>query len=75
LNRDNLYAQGKIDSKDILRILGKYDRSRGGLVAILEEIQCKYGYLPETALRTVSGEPAVPWLIYMVSQHFTGFSA
>ena len=54
LDRDNIYAEGEIDSQDILIILKKYDQNSGGLVAILEEIQNKYGYLPETALRIVS---------------------
>jgi NADH-quinone oxidoreductase subunit E len=54
LNRDNIYAEEETESNDILTILEKYDRNRGGLVAILEEIQNKYGYLPETALRIVS---------------------
>ena len=54
LNKDDVYAEGEINSKDILGILEKYDRNRGGLVAVLEEIQNRYGYLPETALRIVS---------------------
>jgi len=54
LNRDNIYAEEETESNDILTILEKYHRNRGGLVAILEEIQNKYGYLPETALRIVS---------------------
>ncbi|MDO9528701.1 MAG: NAD(P)H-dependent oxidoreductase subunit E [Syntrophales bacterium] len=75
LNRDNIYAEGEIDSKDILRILEKYDQNRGGLVAILEEIQSKYGYLPETALRIVSERTSRSLVdIYGVATFYRFFS-
>ncbi len=35
-------------------IVEKYRGRRGGLISILEEIQSKYGYLPEEALRIVA---------------------
>jgi NADH-quinone oxidoreductase subunit E len=38
----------------ILPIVKKYEGRRGGLISILEEIQSKYGYLPEDALRAVA---------------------
>ena len=52
--KNNIDAQEEVDSKDILRILEKHNGDRGGLIAILEDIQSKYGYLPETSLRMVS---------------------
>ncbi len=44
----------EIDTKDISNIVEKYNQDRGGLITILEEIQTKYGYLPEKSLRIVS---------------------
>jgi len=38
----------------VMPIIEKYKTHRGGLIAILEEIQRKYGYLPEDVLRTVA---------------------
>ena len=43
-----------IETQDILDILEKHTADKGGLIAILEAIQEKYGYLPEPALRIVS---------------------
>ena len=53
-NKEIIRSHEQVDSKDILRILGKHNGSRGALIAILEEIQSEYGYLPEASLRTVS---------------------
>jgi len=44
------------DSPEVLGILAKHRRQRGGLIAVLEDIQATYGYLPEEALRTVGDE-------------------
>ena len=75
LDRDNIYAEGEIDSQDILIILKKYDQNSGGLVAILEEIQNKYGYLPETALRIVSEKTGRSLVdIYGVATFYRFFS-
>ena len=53
-NKDNLCAEEKVESKDILRILENHNKDRGGLISILEEIQVQYGYLPKEAIRIVS---------------------
>lgn len=56
-------------------ILDKYKGNRGGLIAILEEIQARYGYLPETALRLVSertGRSLVA--VYGVATFYKSFS-
>ena len=63
------------DGKDILAILQKYDGRRGSLIAILEEIQLRYGYLPEEALRAVSertGRSLVD--IYGIATFYRSFS-
>ena len=41
-------------SNDTLKILEKYDNGRGELIPILQDIQIKFGYLPEESLKTVS---------------------
>jgi len=38
----------------IVRIVEKHSEDRGGLISTLEDIQSKYGYLPEDALRIVA---------------------
>ena len=38
----------------VIPIIEKYKTHRGGLIAILEDIQTKYGYLPEDVLRVVA---------------------
>lgn len=43
-----------IDPDIVGRILAKHDGARCGLVAVLQDIQAEYGYLPEKALRMVA---------------------
>lgn len=43
-----------VDPLNITKIIEKHNKDRGGMIAILEEIQNEYGYLPEEALRIVS---------------------
>jgi len=73
-NKDNIDAQ-EVDSKDILRILEKYNEDRGRLIAVLEEIQAKYGYLPEKSLRIVSDKTGRPMVdVYGVATFYRSFS-
>jgi len=70
-----VHSQEQVDSKDILRILEKHNRNRSGLIAILEDIQSEYGYLPETSLRIVgekTGRSLVD--IYGVATFYRFFS-
>ena len=63
------------DLRDILAILNKHHEDGHGLIAILDEIQRKYGYLPENALRTVgerTGRSLVD--IYGVATFYRSFS-
>ena len=63
------------DLRDVLAILNKHHEDGHGLIAILDEIQCKYGYLPENALRTVgerTGRSLVD--IYGVATFYRSFS-
>ncbi|MCP4678968.1 MAG: NAD(P)H-dependent oxidoreductase subunit E [Deltaproteobacteria bacterium] len=51
-NKEEL--EKEISEGDIVAILDKHKENHGALIAILEEIQIEYGYLPEKALRLVS---------------------
>ena len=53
-NEQEACVQEDIDQADVLRMIEKHDEGRGGLIAILGDIQTEYGYLPEEALRTLS---------------------
>jgi NADH:ubiquinone oxidoreductase subunit E len=54
LNSEDSQTQDDVDLKEVLRIVAKHEAARGALVAVLEEIQAEYGYLPEEALRIVA---------------------
>jgi len=63
------------NDRDILAILQKYEGRRGGLIAILEEIQLRYGYLPEEALRAVSRQAGRSLVdIYGLATFYRSFS-
>jgi NADH-quinone oxidoreductase subunit E len=53
-NTDKTGKLEDVDGERIVRIVEKHSRDKGGLIAILEEIQTEYGYLLEKALRIVS---------------------
>src|SRR5574341_907388 len=60
--------------ENVLPIIEKYKHSRGGLIAILEEIQSKYGYLPENALRVVADNTSRALVdIYGVATFYRAF--
>jgi NADH-quinone oxidoreductase subunit E len=64
-----------VNSTDILRILEKHTEDKGRLIAILEEIQDEYGYLPEESLRIVSSETGRPLVdVYSVATFYRSFS-
>lgn len=47
-------VEAQVDERKILVIVERHNADCGGLMAILEEIQESYGYLPEAALRVVA---------------------
>jgi NADH:ubiquinone oxidoreductase subunit E len=49
-----LRTSTSVDAEEVLRILERHGQQRGGLIAVLGEIQDAYGYLPEFALKIVS---------------------
>jgi len=53
----------------------KHTEERGGLISILEDIQSKYGYLPEEALREVAKDTGKSLVdIYGVATFYRAFS-
>ena len=68
-------ASEQVHKKDLLRILDKYRDKRGALIAILEDIQSKYRYLPESALRMVAEKTNRPLVdVYGVATFYNLFS-
>ncbi len=64
-----------MNSTDISRILEKHTEDKGRLIAVLEEIQAKYGYLTEESLRIVSDEIGRPLIdVYSVATFYRSFS-
>ena len=64
-----------MNSTDVLRILEKHTEDKGRLIAILEEIQDEYGYLPEESLRMVSNKIGRPLVdVYGVATFYRSFS-
>lgn len=67
--------QEPLDLKDLAGILEKHAGARGGLIAILEDIQARCGYLPENILRIVAertGQALVD--VYAVATFYSSFS-
>ena len=73
--KEDIHAEVRPDPKDLATILAKHNGARGGLIAILEEIQDEYGYLPEEALRTVSDQTGRPLVdVYGIATFYRSFS-
>ena len=47
---DDAVMQQDVNPANIIKIIEKHAGDRGEIIAILEEIQISYGYLPEKAL-------------------------
>jgi len=64
-----------IKTKAVHEILQKYKNRRSALLAVLQDIQEKYNWLPESALRMVADELCVPLIdIYSVATFYRAFS-
>ncbi|MBN1804594.1 MAG: NAD(P)H-dependent oxidoreductase subunit E [Sedimentisphaerales bacterium] len=64
-----------MSSKDISGILEKHTDERGRLIAVLEEIQAVYGYLPEELLKIVSDKTGCSLVdVYGVATFYRSFS-
>lgn len=64
-----------MDIDPIIQIVENHKKDRGGLISILEEIQAKYSYLPEEALRVVAQKTNHSLVdVYGVATFFRSFS-
>lgn len=62
-------------AEPIAEIVEQHAGSRGGLIAILQDIQARYGYLPVDALRAVAEKTGRPLVdIYGVATFYRSFS-
>jgi len=74
-DQEEIRRELSVNPDRIREILDNHNRDRGGLIAILEEIQAEYCYLPEEALRMVSegtGRSLVD--IYGIATFYHAFS-
>jgi NADH-quinone oxidoreductase subunit E len=70
-----LKAKVKPDKQKIKTILARYDGDAGMLVAILQDVQAEYNYLPKEALVLVGEGLDVPLSqVYSVASFFKAFS-
>ena len=61
--------------KKVRAILDKYQKDRGRLISILQDIQAEYNYLPKDALMQISQGLDVPLSqVYSVATFFKAFS-
>ncbi len=63
-----------LNLREINNILRKYDYKKNALIAILQDIQEKYNWLPKEALRMVSEKLCVPLIdVYSVATFYRAF--
>src|SRR5512136_872960 len=64
-----------MNREQIEQIVDNHEKGRGGLISILEDIQARYSYLPEEALRVVARKTGHSLVdIYGVATFFKSFS-
>ncbi len=64
-----------MELETVIQIIEKYNGNHGGIISILQEIQTKYGYLPERELRVVSEKTGHSLVdIYGVATFYKHFS-
>jgi NADH-quinone oxidoreductase subunit E len=64
-----------MSSAEIASILERHNRGYGGLIAILEEIQAQYGYLPQNVLQDVAEQTGRSLVdVYGVATFYRAFS-
>ena len=68
-------ANLEVDSKQIDEIVGSYGSNKDSIISILQDIQSKYRYLPEPALKQVAKSLELPLIqVYGVATFFKAFS-
>lgn len=64
-----------INTKDISTIITKHQRRKSAMLAVLQDIQAKYNWLPAKALEQVAAELGVPLIdVYSVATFYRAFS-
>ncbi|MHB9029967.1 MAG: NADH-quinone oxidoreductase subunit NuoE family protein [Candidatus Latescibacterota bacterium] len=64
-----------MESENVQQIIDRHNGNHGGIIAILHEIQTKFGYLPEKELRAVSEKTGHSLVdIYSVATFYKSFS-
>jgi len=65
----------KIDIKEVSNIISKYKGNKSALLAVLQDIQEKYNWLPPDTLKLVSEELCIPLInVYSVASFYHAFS-
>lgn len=65
----------RIDRKDLSRIVDKYRNERSSLIAVLQDIQDAYHWLPPEAIGFVSERLSIPLIdVYGVATFYRAFS-
>ncbi len=68
-------AKAKPTKQKVKTVLDRYQRDQGMLVAILQDVQAEYNYLPKKALMEVSQGLDIPLTrVYSVASFFKAFS-
>jgi NADH-quinone oxidoreductase subunit E len=65
----------RINTKHVARIIDEYHNEKSSLIAVLQDIQEKYNWLPPEALRLISERLCVPLIdVYSVATFYRAFS-
>lgn len=65
----------RFNAKEVKNILEKYRNKKTALIAVLQDIQEKYNWLPAESLKMVSEELCVPLIdVYSVATFYRAFS-
>jgi NADH:ubiquinone oxidoreductase subunit E len=64
-----------VDLRKVSAIVEKYQGEGGALIAILQDIQTEYNYLPAEALRSVAEKLCIPLIsVYGIATFYKAFS-
>jgi NADH-quinone oxidoreductase subunit E len=64
-----------MNPEDVFRIVDKHNGRHGALISILEDVQARYNYLPEAALKIVAARTDLSLVdVYGVATFYRGFS-
>jgi len=65
----------KINVKDVSKIVEKYHNNKSSLIAVLQDVQEKYNWLPPDAIKFISEKLCVPLIdVYSVATFYRAFS-